>query len=201
MSHLDTAALFDALAGKETRDARDHLTMCARCRDELDEWQGHVALLRELEAEEVDASEEHQLRVLFRQLGPSPRRRRWLARLVSPSPDALQAEGVRGALAPTLSQYSTGEVTLIVQVSPVPKDRRFNVHGRVVTGDLGRTEGSLIVLSSAAGFGHMLQPDPLGEFHFAAVPAGRYRMTWAFADGHVDVEDLVIGETKEAPDD
>jgi len=200
MSHLDDASILDLLAGAGDQTAREHLEACEMCRAELEAWRGRMEILRDMEAEEIGPSEEHQLRVLFRQLGPAPARGRWLARVMAQPAQGMEgAMAVRGALSSTLTHYRAGGRSVIVQIIPNAGGESYEVHGRVVA-DPSAIAGSAVVLHSPDGAGGATEPDPLGEFHFQSMPAGSYRLTWASAAGRLDVEGLTIGSGNGAED-
>ncbi len=200
MDHLDEDRLLDLLTEPATKREEEHLARCPRCREALASWEETRAALRELDSQELSESEIHHLRVLFRQLGPSPVRRRWIARLVRPSAPLSQAVATRGALTPSLSEYQAGQLSLILRVSPSRGKERYDVHGTIQGEGTDRLQGSAVVLFSDEGFGDVAEPDSLGEFHFHDVPTGRYHMSWALEDGRVDVEDIAVGKTEDEPD-
>ncbi|NOZ93695.1 MAG: hypothetical protein GXP47_03005 [Acidobacteria bacterium] len=200
MDHLDDDRLLDLLRAPATREEKEHLARCSRCRQALGSWEETLGALRELEQEEVSDLEAHRLRVLFRQLGPSPARRHWLARLVQPGPALSRATATRGTLTPSLFEYRAGEMSLILHVAPSRDRGRYEIHGTIQAQGERPSGGGRVVLVSDEGFGDITEPDPFGEFHFDGVPTGRYNMSWTLDEGQVDVEDVVIGEEGSEPD-
>lgn len=192
MNHLDVDRVLSVLAGDGTADEHTHLEECARCRSALEAWRPRLAALRELESNAVETSEMHNLRVLYRQLGPVRAGRSWVARMTR-GPE-LAAGPVRGDLAASFRAYSAGPYEIVLQVRPSKTDGRFDIQGQIADGDGAAPEGSSVVLTSPAGHADSANLDRFGEFRLAGVPAGLCRLVWLVGDSRIDLEELVVGK-------
>jgi hypothetical protein len=192
MRHLDVVRLLSVLKGEESAQDRTHLDGCASCSHELEVWRPRLAGLRELASGTVDSAEIHNLRVLFRSLGPRPECRSWVARMLR-GPE-LAAAPVRGGLAATLGAYRAGPYEIVIEVLPSEIEGRFDVHGQVVGDDCVVPERSEVVLTSPEGYADRVQLDAHGEFRLVGVPPGKSRLMWIVGDSRIDLEELEIGE-------
>ena len=198
MDHLDEHRLLDLLREPPTAREAEHLDRCPRCRRELESWETTLAELRELDAEELSGAEIHNLRTLFRQLGPS--RRRWIAELVRPLHAPAMAPATRGPLTASLAEYRAGDLSVILHVAPSTERGLYEVHGTVQSEAATALDDTSVVLSADDGFADIAETDRFGEFHFHGVPAGRYRVSCVLDSGSVEVEDLPVGETRDDDD-
>ncbi len=193
MSHLEFDRLFDLMGGSGTAEEASHLADCDVCRRQLELWRTRVDDLREIESSAVDMAEIHNLRVLFREFGPSPADRSWVARLIRSS-QPVAAEAVRGGLAATLEAYDAGPYQIVLQVSPSEAEGRFDLQGQVA-GDGSRVPVSTqVVLTSERGFADRATVDAFGEFRIAGVPEGPCRLVWYGGGERIDLDSLRIGE-------
>lgn len=192
MNHFDVSRVLSVLTGSGTAQEHTHLEGCERCRSALEAWRPRLSALRELESNAVDESEMHNLRVLFRQLGPRSERVSWVARLVrGPEP---AADPVRGGLAASLGAYRAGPYEILLQVRPSDAEGRFDVHGQVADEQGAPLEGSEVVLTSTEGYADRRQLDAFGEFRLVGVPAGATRLVWVAGDARIELEELSVGE-------
>jgi hypothetical protein len=192
MSHLDVVRLLSVLKGEGTAHERAHLDGCANCSHELEVWRPRLAGLRELASSTVAPAEFHNLRVLFRSLGPRPEGRSWVARMLH-GPE-LAAAPVRGGLEATLGAYRAGPYEIVIEVRPSEIKGRFDVHGQVVDDDGVAPEPAEVVLTSPEGYADRVRLDAYGEFRLVGVPPGRSRLAWVVGDSRIDLEELEIGE-------
>jgi hypothetical protein len=192
MNHLDVVQLLSVLAGKGTAQERTHLDGCASCSHELEVWRPRVAGLRELASSAVDPAEIHNLRVLFRSLGPRPEGCSWVARVLRGQ--KLAAAPLRGGLEASLGAYRAGPYEIVIEVRPSEIEGRFDVHGQVMDDHGGTPEHAEVVLTSIEGHADRVQLDAYGEFRIIAVPPGTSRLAWIVGDSRIDLEELEIGE-------
>jgi hypothetical protein len=198
MSHLDIIHVLSVLNGNGSSADHSHLEECASCRRDLDSWRPRLSDLRDLETNAVEASELHNLRVLFRQLGPASIVRSWVARLIRGP--KLAVESVRGGLEASLGAYQAGPYEIVVQIRPSSFEGRFDVHGQVMREDGMVPESTHVVLTSLDGHVDRAELDRFGEFQLAAVPAGPIRMVWFAGDSRIDLEELAVGGPNEDAD-
>lgn len=196
MSHLDIVQLLSVVAGEETAQERTHLDGCASCSHELEVWRPRVEGLRELASSTVDPAEIHNLRVLFRSLGPRPEDRSWVARVLR-GRELVEAP-VRGGLAASLGAYRAGPYEIVIEVRPSEFEGRFDVHGQVVDDDCIAPEHAEVVLTSPEGYADRAQLDAYGEFRLVGVPPGSSRLAWIVGDSRIDLEELEIGGPEDA---
>ena len=193
MSHLEFDRIFDLMGGSGTAEEASHLADCDVCRRQLELWRTRVDDLREIESNAVDMAEIHNLRVLFREFGPSPADRSWVARLIRSS-QPVAAEAVRGGLAATFEAYDAGPYQIVLQVSPSEAEGRFDLQGQVA-GDGSRVPVSTqVVLTSERGYADRATVDAFGEFRIAGVPEGPCRLVWYGGGERIDLDGLQIGE-------
>jgi hypothetical protein len=193
MSHLEFDRIFDLMGGSGTAEEASHLADCDVCRRQLDLWRTRVDDLREIESNAVDMAEIHNLRVLFREFGPSPADHSWVARLIRSS-QPVAAEAVRGGLAATFEAYDAGPYQIVLQVSPSEAEGRFDLQGQVA-GDGSRVPVSTqVVLTSERGYADRATVDAFGEFRIAGVPEGPCRLVWYGGGERIDLDGLQIGE-------
>lgn len=198
MNHLDIVHVLSVLAGNGSSADHSHLEECTSCRRDLEAWRPRLSDLRDLETTAVEASELHNLRVLFRQLGPASNVRSWVARLIR-GPE-LVAESVRGGLESSLGAYQAGPYEIVVQIRPSAVEGRFDVHGQVAREDGRAPENARVVLTSLDGHVDRAELDRFGEFQLAAVPAGSVRMVWFAGKSRIDLEELAVGGPNEDAD-
>jgi hypothetical protein len=193
MKHLETYRVIDLVRGRGNTEERAHLAGCALCSGRLELWRSRLADLRQLEACALEASEVHNLRALYRELGPPQTTlRRWVAKLVHSSEPAPAA--VRGGLAATLDGYEAGPYQIVVQVRPSDIAGRYDLQGQV-TGDRNDAGTSTrVVLTSDEGYADSAQVDRFGEFRMVGVPAGPYRIVWFGGGERIELERLEVGE-------
>ena len=193
MSHLVFDRLFDLLGGNGTAEESSHLEACDECRRRLEMWRARVDDLRALESNAPDTAEIHNLRVMFRELGPSPAARSWAARLIRRSQPAA-TEAVRGGLSATFEAYEAGPYQIVLQVSPAGTEGRFDVQGQVA-GDEGRVPASThVILTSEGGYVERATVDGFGEFRIAGVPEGPCRLVLCGGGERIDLDDFNVGE-------
>jgi hypothetical protein len=193
MSHLELHDFFEIIGGQGPVAKRRHVEECDGCRRELEAWRVRVGDIRLLEANPVDASEFHQLRVLFRELGPDPGSRSWVARLVSGlQPSAAAA--VRGGLSSTLTAFEAGPYEVILQIRPSDTKGRFDLQGQVTSGEEQLPSDSSVVVSSDLGHADRAAVDSFGEFHFGGVPEGTCRLVWYGKGVRVELDGFTVGE-------
>jgi hypothetical protein len=195
MKHLGVDRVLAVLGGEGTEGERAHLGECAGCSGVLDAWRLRLSDLRELESNAVETSEMHNLRVLFRQLGPRSEKTGWVARMVR-GPE-FAAESVRGSLAASLGAYRAGPFEIVVQVRPAESEGRFEIQGQIANVDDAAPMGASVVVTSRDGYVDRAALDAFGEFRLADVPAGPSRLVWLVGDSRIDLVDLNVGE----PDD
>jgi hypothetical protein len=195
MRHLDVDRVLAVLGGEGSEGERAHLGECASCRRALDTWQLRMADLRELESNAVESSEMHNLRVVFRQLGPRPEGMRWVARLTH-GPE-LAAEPVRGGLAASLGSYRAGPFEIVILVRPAEMEGRFEIQGQIENVEDAAPRGVSVVVTSRDGYVDRAALDTFGEFRLTNVPAGPSRLVWLVGNSRIDLMELAVGE----PDD
>lgn len=193
MSHLDLDRIFDLLGGSGTAEETSHLEECDICRRQLELWRTRVDDLRTVESNAVTPAEMHNLRVLFREFGPSPANRSWAARLIRSSQPAAAA-AVRGGLAPTFAAYEAGPYQIVLQVSPSETEGRFDLQGQVAGDGRQIPASSQVVLSSGRGYADRVTVDSFGEFRIAGVPEGPCRLVWYGGGERIDLDGLRVGE-------
>jgi len=198
VDHLDLDRILEALAGGGETE-KNHLAGCERCRAELERWRGRLEALRAADAEEVTPKEEHRLRVLFRQFGPSPQRTPLLARLVRTSAQPTPLAATRGRAA-ALSEFQAGAYSATVQVLPGKRAGRYEVHGSLLRDGGEAAAGSAALTGERPPYGDRHSLDEFGEFHFSGVPGGTYRVTWAVDGERIEVEELTIGDEGGRPE-
>jgi len=199
MSHLDIDRVLAAVAGQATAAEQSHLDQCAPCRTEVEAWRMRVAELRELEANAVEATEMHNLQVLFRVFGPTPAGNSWMARLVRSSEPAPAP--VRGALTVTFEAYRAGPYEIVLQIGPSEVEGRFDLQGQVEA-EAGETPvGAQVVLTSEGGHVGRAHLDDFGEFRLTGVPEGPCRLAWSIGDGRIDLDPLFVGERADGEHD
>lgn len=166
---------------------------CDVCSRLLDLWRTRLEDLRDVEQNRLDNFEIHRLRVLFRELGPSPDTRRWVARLFRSSvPETAVA--VRGSLAATLEAYKAGPYQIVLQTRPSEREGRFDLHGQLTVESDEVPPGMQVVLTTDAGFAERASIDAFGEFSVIGVPRGACRFACYNADERIEFDGLEIGE-------
>jgi len=191
VDHLSLDRIFAVLAGDGVVDV-DHLAGCRRCRAELDRWRERLAGLRAAEAEALSPAEEHRLRVLFRQLGPSPRRRSLVLRLVRP-PELPAPAAARGG-STLLAEFRGGSFAATIQVLPARRPGCYEVHGSLLNEGREVAGGSAALIGGDPPYGDRGTVDAFGEFHFSDVPAGTYALVWDAAGERIELDELTIGD-------
>ncbi len=192
MSHLDFDRLIDLMGESATAGDASHLAECDVCRRQLELWRTRLDDLRAIEANAVNTAEIHNLRVLFREYGPSPVARSWAARLVrSSQPPATEA--VRGGLAATFAAYEAGPYQIVLQVSPSEMEGRVDLQGQVASQESHLQASTEVVITSERGYADRVTVDRFGEFRIAGVPVGLCRLVWYGGGERIDLEDLIVG--------
>ena len=192
MSHQEIHQILDLVGGSGAADEQRHLQDCEVCRQQVEVWRGRVGDLRELKSNQVDASEMHLLRALYRELGPRSASRRWVARLSS-GLEPASAAAVRGGLSSTLKAYEAGPFEIVLQIRPSNTEGRFDLQGQVARGGEPVAKGTHMVVTSEQGHVDRASVDAHGEFRITAVPEGLCRLVW-FGDGeHFEVDALTVG--------
>jgi hypothetical protein len=194
MAHLDVGRIVEAVTAGVSAEERAHLRECPNCRGELEAWRRHLQGLRELEADDLDPTEIHLLRALFRELGPSPKRSSWIAQLVRRSEPALAEEAARGTFFTTFEEYRAGPWELVIQVKPLDAEQRYDVYGQLTGDEAQVSEGAGALLTSDSGFGELVRLDAFGEFKFHRVPMGTYNASWQLGEESIELGELHIGE-------
>jgi hypothetical protein len=193
MSHLEIHQILDLVGGSGAADDQRHLQDCEACRHQLEVWRGWVGDLREVESNAVDESEMHQLRVLFRELGPVSGGRNWVARLFR-GLQPVAAAAVRGGLSSSLEAYEAGPYEIVLQIRPSNTDGRFDLQGQVTSGGEPAPKGTHLVVTSEQGHVDRTSVDAHGEFRMTAIPEGPCRLVW-FGDGEtIELDGLTVGE-------
>jgi hypothetical protein len=192
MSHLDIDRLLAVLVGHGADEEELHLEGCPTCGRELEVWRRRIHDLRGLEASAVGALEMHNLRVLFRELGPAPGGRRWLAHPTGGRRPAVAA--VRGPLSPTFHAYEAGPFRIAVQVRPSEIEDRFDLHGQLESEHGEVSVNAPFVLTSEEGYVGRTALDRFGEFRLTGVPAGLCRLQWIVDEQRIDLTTLTVGE-------
>jgi len=192
MSHLDFDHLFDLMGDSGNAEDASHLAECDVCRRRLELWRIRFDDLRAIEANVVTTAEIHNLRVLFREYGPSPDARSWAARLVRSS-QLPAAEPVRGGLAATFAAYEAGPYQIVLQVSPSEKEGRFDLQGQVASEASHVPASTEVVLTSEHGYADRVTVDSFGEFRMAGVPVGLCRLVWYGGGERIDLDGLNVG--------
>jgi len=194
MSHLGLDRIFDFMGGSGDAEDASHLADCELCRGQFELWRSRLSDLRELESNTVTPPEMHNLRVLFRELGPSPVARSWVAQLIRTSEPAA-VEALRGGLAATFVAYDAGPYQIVLQVSPSETEGRFDLQGQVSGEGDSLPSGAHVVLTSERGYAARTTVDAFGEFRIAGVPEGPCRVSWRGGDERIDLDDLQVGES------
>jgi len=197
VDHLKLDQIIEVLVGSATGSG--HLGGCERCRAELESWRGRLEALRAVEAEELTPREEHQLRVLFRQLGPSARRRPVLAHLVRSSEQQAALAAARGSMS-ALSEFRGDAFSATVQVLPGRRAGRYEVHGSLLHDGKEVAGGTAVLAGEDPPYGDRRDLDEFGEFHFSGVPAGTYRVTWVVDGERIEADYLSIGDEGGRPE-
>ncbi len=192
MNHLGESQIIDLMCGEKGGQAADHLDSCVRCRRLHRRWIGRLESLRDLHRETLDQAELHNLRVMYRHLGPRPSLgRRWAARLVRASDGQLAA--VRGVASGTILEFSAGPYGVLLRVGTPDRRSTVAVYGQLTRGeDAGDLTGRA---SFAAGDGstYVCDVDQFGEFFLPAGKPGRYRVQLWIGGEIVAIDDLEIG--------
>lgn len=195
MRHLGVDRVLAVLGGEGTEGERAHLGECAGCSRDLDAWRLRLCDLRELESNAVETSEIHNLRVLFRQLGPRSEGISWVARLVR-GPE-LATEPVRGGLSASFGAYRAGPFEIVVQARPAESEGRYEIQGQIANvDDAAPVEASVIVISRD-GYVERTALDSFGEFRFEDVPAEPSRLVWIVGDTRIDLLEVNVGEPED----
>lgn len=197
MDHTTETQIIELLQGEDLPDVDTHLKDCDRCRSLHRLWSDRMDDLRSLNRESLDDSEVHQLRVLYRHLGPttSPSTR-WLATLVRTSRTAPSA--ARGLVTGEIMEYSAGPFNIMLQVGARGPRSQTSVVGQIGTTEADCGIGGTFSVISAAGHERFSDVDEFGEFHLEDLPAGRYRGAWRFEDQMLIVPSIEI-ETDDHP--
>lgn len=193
MSHLTTDRFFDLIGGSASAEEASHVAECDRCRQLLEQWRTRLEDLRDVEQSRLDTFEIHSLRALYRELGPSPNTRRWVARLIRSSvPDTAVA--VRGSLAATLEAYEAGPYQIVLQTCPSDREGRFDLHGQLSVESDEVPPGMQAVLTTDGGFAEQASIDAFGEFSIIGVPREACRLACCNADERIEFEGFETGE-------
>lgn len=193
MNHLEFDRIVDLMGGSSTAEEASHLAECDVCRRQIELWRNRLDDLREIESNPVSEAETHNLRALFRELGPSPTTRNWAARLIRTS-GPVAAGAVRGGLTATFAAYEAGPYQIVLQLGASGTEGRFDIQGQVV-GEGRRVPASTqVVLTSKAGFADRAPVDAFGEFRLAAVPEGPWRLVWHGGGERIELDGLDVGE-------
>jgi len=193
MSHLEIHQIFDLIGGLDDADDQRHLQDCQVCRRQLEVWRDRLGDLRELESNAVDASEMHMLRVLFRELGPAPVGRNWVAQLIR-GPEPVAAAAVRGGLSSILKAYEAGPFEIVLQIRPSETEGRFDLQGQVSSDPDRVPKSAHVVLTSEQGHADRAAVDAFGEFRLTAVPEGLCRLVWSGDGERIELDELTVGE-------
>lgn len=199
MDHLDTAQLADLAAGRGRDDQRQHVAECTGCREALANWEAVRGTLGPVVDEQVEDSELHMLRVLYRHHGPNarPTLREVVARLVRASAGS-PAPAVRGAGAAELLEFDAGEASLVIEVSPAGSSE-YALHGQILhDGGLSLDGGRIMV---ECGDRREVVVEPVsghGEFHLRLPVTRQIRMTVLLADRRIRTDRFPIGEDERA---
>lgn len=196
MDHLTTSEIIDLIEGEGSPEAETHLGGCSECRSEKQLWIERIEALREMNRESVDESELHNLRVLFRQLGPGRNRGpRWIAELVRSSSAAPAA--ARGVASGEIMEYNAGPYTLMLRVGAQGSRSTVSVIGQIARAEDQRGIGGTFALTPPNGRVRLSDVDRFGEFNLPEVMPGNYRGTWWFGDQIMVVHDVKIGTDDE----
>jgi hypothetical protein len=193
MKHLDDHQIIETLAGRGSEAERAHAASCERCGQSLASWRQNIEGLRELDGESASDREIHRLRVMFRQLGPSPQRRPLVARLVRRSGAAAMAAATRGGVTSTFEEYEADPFGAVIQIRPALHDL-YDVHGQLSSHDGTPCAGSVAMLAADNGWGRQVTLDGHGEFWLRGVAAGRYSLAWVVGTSVVRIDELVVGD-------
>ena len=197
MDHLTEAHIIDLIAGEGPSEAEAHLADCSTCRSLERLWVERIESLREMSREGLDDSELHNLKVLYRQLGPGKDRApRWIARLVRSS--AAGPAAARGVASGEIMEYSAGPYSLMLRVGAQGSRPSVSVIGQIAPAEQGREIGGTFALTPSNGRVRLSDVDQFGEFNLPEVAPGNYRGTWWFGDQIMVVHDIEIG-TDEGP--
>jgi hypothetical protein len=193
MSHLEFDRIFDLMGCSVTAEDTSHVSDCEVCRRRLDLWRTRLDDLREIGSNPVSEAEKHNLRALFRELGPSPAIRNLAARLIRTS-EPVGAGAVRGGLAATFAAYEAGPYQIVLQLGASQTEGRFDIQGQVVGEGRRVPSSTQVVLTSEAGFADLAPVDTFGEFRLAGVPEGPWRLVWYGGGERIELEGLDVGE-------
>jgi len=192
MDHLTEAHIIDLIEGEGPSETEAHLADCSRCRSTKRLWVERIEALREISRETIDESELHNLKVLYRQLGPGQDRTpRWIASLVRSSAAAPAA--ARGVASGEIMEYHAGPFNVMLRVGARGSRPTVSVVGQIAADEDGNEIGGTFALSSPGKQGHFSHVDQFGEFHMPDVVPGSYRGTWWFEDQIVIVPAIEIG--------
>jgi anti-sigma factor RsiW len=196
MDHLTEARIIDLIEGEAPSEAEPHLAACAECRSQKRLWVDRIEALREMSRVSVDESELHQLRVLYRQLGPGQDRApRWIASLVRSS--AATPAATRGVASGEIAEYVAGPYTLMLRVGARGTRPTVPVIGQIASVDEDRDIGGTFALTPPNGRVRISDVDQFGEFNLPEVEPGSYRGTWWFGDQIMVVHNVEIGTDDE----
>ena len=193
MDHLNLDLILDVLAGRAGAEESAHLAECSRCREDAVVWKQRLETLREVEAERLGDAEEHRLRVLYRQLGPSPRRSRLVAELVRGAARPAEAAAVRGESA-EMAEFRAADFVATVQILPGGTGGSHEIHGCLLRGGAGVPSGCAVLSGETGAYCDRTDLDEFGEFHFSDVPGGVYHLSWVAVEHRIEIENLSVGE-------
>ena len=196
MDHMTEEQIIDLIEGEGPPEAEAHIAGCLECRSVQRLWAERIEALREMSRENLDDSELHRLRVLYRQLGPGQNRTAlWIARLVRSSAAAPAA--ARGVVSGQIMEYNAGPYVLMLRVGAQGSRSAVSVIGQIASVEEVREIGGTFALTPPNGQIRLSDVDEFGEFSLVGVAPGSYRGTWWFGDQFMVVHDVEIGTDDE----
>lgn len=192
MSHVSESQIIDLICGEDLAEAAEHLKSCRRCRDLNRTWMRRMESLRDLHREGLDDAELHNLRAMYRHLGPKPSLgTRWSAKLVRDSDAPLAA--VRGTTSGAILEFSAGPYDVLFRIGTPSRRSTVAVYGQLTSGEGAGDLAGSASFTAGDGTTFICDVDQFGEFYLPDGTAGRYRVQLWIGDVIVEIEELQIG--------
>ncbi len=192
MNHLSESQVIDLICGEDIAEAAEHLKSCRRCHHLHRSWIRRMDSLRDLHRESLDDAELHNLRAMYRHLGPKPSLgTRWPATLVRASDAPLAA--VRGTTAGTILEFSAGPYNVMFRVGTPDRRSTVAVYGQLTSGEGTGDLAGRASFTAGDGTTFICDVDRFGEFFLPDGTAGRYRVQLWINGGIVEIEELQFG--------
>jgi hypothetical protein len=167
---------------------------CALCRSRLTRLERDLDTLREAaRADRVPDAWVERARQLYRDRFRRPERVSWFAKLVFDSRATPSLAGARGEESQAFQLlYSTEEFDLDVWQERADADR-WHLIGQVLPRQGGGALAPEAAILTSPDGGILTATLEAGEFHFADVPPGRYRLTLDIGPAQLVVPEVIVG--------